>query len=109
MLPGEIYPLTEQLASTYDIVCCSHDECRGKVTHVLCVDADSFGAECIGLCELHYHKHIQWTREEQITDNCDLCGRMRVVTPWRDPEEGASGRVYFICRQCRDEQSLISN
>lgn len=73
---------------------------------VFCVqgETDSFGCEYVHFCAECKDKYKADVKghpdgEEGI---CDSCGsRDLPVRPWRDPDEGQAGPVYWQCAGCR--------
>ena len=66
-------------------------------------EVDSFGSEQYDMCQECYDKFKEECKIP-ITAKCDWCGTPDVVvTPMRDYEEGMSGRVYEVCRPCKEK------
>lgn len=61
-------------------------------------ETDSFGCEYIDMCQECYDKHLAYVPEDQTCDRCHTFGQ---CSPRRDPDEGMSGPVYYLCQACR--------
>jgi hypothetical protein len=77
-----------------------------KRKSVFCIqgETDSFGAEFVHMCLRCKGRHLAWKREnpDGPLGMCESCHAMDVpVLPWRDPEEGQAGPVYYQCAGCR--------
>ena len=82
--------------------CETHPE--RAATHSIVGECDSFGYETINLCDECYAK----TRSE--IDNpperpCDWCKTLDQCSAMRDPDEGYSGPVYYVCKSCRTKHN----
>lgn len=85
--------------------CDSHPEVDAVVR--IQGETDSFGAEYNCMCQKchdEYRAHVQ--AEYEAEKRCDWCGHMeKHVRPYRDMDEGMSGPVYQVCRDCRKAES----
>lgn len=96
MLPGQI----EKLRHSVDEGC-GHEGCTNNPTHKLCTESDSFGDEIEYYCD----EHIEVVRKEmaeapEVEENCEWCGKLAVLRPHRDWEEGTGGPCYDLCSEC---------
>lgn len=62
-------------------------------------ETDSFGCEYLYMCQECLDEHDK--HEEEHEDQCERCDSTEGVGPYRDPDEGMSGPVYYICSACR--------
>ena len=91
-LPGHLYQTPEGMK------CDNHPD-RPAIKRVQ-GETDSFGCEMLDLCEECY-KEIQGYTER--CGACDWCNRdVETRRPYRDMDEGLYGRVYLVCKDCRD-------
>ncbi len=65
-------------------------------------ETDSMGAEYIGACRECLEKHQANGSSGGRLGFCN-CGRNEILLPFRDPDEGMSGPVYYKCSPCRAE------
>lgn len=62
-------------------------------------ETDSFGCEWHDMCQECYDAY---QKEDPYEDwECEHCNSKESVGPWRDPDEGMAGPVYYICAPCR--------
>lgn len=87
-LPGAISPAPKNTTC---------DNCDKPAFKRVQGETDSFGAEYLDLCKEHY-EHIT---ADNTVGECDWCGVDEKLQPIRDPEEGQSGPVYYVCDSCR--------
>ena len=72
-------------------------------------EADSYGAEVSELCQSCYDNAVIKKAEESVANKervayCEIHkGNGKDVKPFRDPDEGQSGRLYDACYSCRKE------
>lgn len=83
----------------FDEVC----ECGAPAQYKVQGETDSFGCEYLFLCK----GCLAVMRAEAMKPRefcCDLCHERKTERPinYRDYEEGASGRLYVICRACKN-------
>ena len=64
-------------------------------------ETDSFGAEYSYLCQ-ECTDHAKNRKHEGVCDHCDTWGDD--LRPFRDPDEGQAGRVYYLCKSCKEVQ-----
>ena len=84
-----------------DMIC---DECGVEKASIrIQGETDSFGCEMHDYCEMCYSE-IQKSIEESKTmdpdfgkDVCDHCHKLTLCNPARDPEEGSTGAIYYLC------------
>lgn len=94
-LPGTTYATPE------GTVCDNHPD-RPAYTR-LQGETDSMGCEMHDLCKECAQEYSREMRN--ITGDCEWCKAQDVpVTTARDYDEGSSGRVYTVCRPCKDKQ-----
>lgn len=79
-------------------MCCDEHEDRPAVKRVQ-GETDSFGAEWIDMCEECYAAHL--VDDTPTVTVCDRCRGKLPTKPWRDPDEGSTGPVYWVCDDCR--------
>lgn len=73
-------------------------------THRVQGETDSFGAECLDMCQECYDKYKAEIAVVDFSGRCDFCGtHVDVLRKFRDPEEGSCGRVYDVCHPCARE------
>jgi hypothetical protein len=94
-LPGTSYRVPEGM------MCDDHPD--RVATHRIQGETDSFGCEMIDMCDECYKEYkIGVAQYRECEATCDWCGQVtRDLTPFRDFEEGSSGRVYQVCKLCR--------
>lgn len=64
-------------------------------------DTDSFGCEYFYMCQECYDAYRKSMQEPRM-QFCDGCKVEKSgVKPIRDPDEGQSGPVYYLCGGCR--------
>lgn len=64
-------------------------------------EVDSFGAEWHFLCDECLAEERRLAEEEGPSlSTCEKCGNQAEIKPYRDPDEGMSGPVYWACRPC---------
>ena len=88
-----------------DMIC---DECGVEKANIrIQGETDSFGCEMHDYCEMCYSE-IQKSIEESKTmdpdfgkDVCDHCHKHTFCNPARDPEEGSTGAIYYLCVDCK--------
>ncbi len=99
-MPGSIHelPLNSR--------CDEHSNCKAVVR--IQGETDSFGAEYYDMCQVcldKYRKEVAKTRDRLGT--CEWCKTNNVKTrPYRDFEEGMSGRLYDVCAACVRKEYL---
>ena len=95
-LPGAAHPTPE------GTMCDFHPD-RLAVTR-LQGETDSMGCEMHDVCRECAEEHRAESRNR--TGNCEWCEAKDVpVTDARDYEEGTSGRVYQVCKACKERQA----
>lgn len=95
-LPGHI----TRLDGDSPVVPCDKDD--NPASTRIQGETDSFGAEYINLCEGCYRDYLERQKTADNSGVCDTCKKHADrVRAWRDPDEGSSGPVYYICDPCR--------
>lgn len=99
-LPGSVF------VPPPDMMCDTEGHEDRPATVRLQGETDSFGAEYLDLCAECFDR-IKKEDEDRIAERlCDYCGQWtRTARPTRDPDEGNTGRVYYVCVDCRRRQS----
>lgn len=70
-------------------------------------ETDSFGSEMIDLCEECKIKDIEESKNIDTSGNCEWCEEFaNKLYNKRDYEEGMSGRIYLVCKECIDKQHI---
>lgn len=77
------------------------DECEAKATKAIIAETDSFGSEVMhfcGSCYAQFEERHKASMTEPQTGYCDHCRAVvDNVQPTRDPGEGSTGPVYYLC------------
>lgn len=69
-------------------------------------ETDSFGAEYHDLCFACQKAAEEAQREfDREHGSCDTCGAKGPTGPYRDPDEGSCGPVYYDCNACATKRS----
>ena len=69
-------------------------------------ETDSMGCEMHDLCKECVDAMHEAVANADHSGTCDWCHQHRdFLSPHRDFEEGSSGRVYDVCRPCRQAES----
>ena len=88
---------------------CDEQHCNDMARHAVVTECDSMGCEITHVCSKHYleiQEQIKEKRKE--VRECEIChGFKEDCSPFRDPAEGTSGRVYDTCPDCR--KNLVDN
>jgi len=96
-LPGMDYPCEKG----YSCDDCAEVGIATPATKAVVQDTDSYGSEIAHFCEAHYRAAKQASAAESIGDYvCERCGSQHNVKKCRDPEEGATGKLYDWCSVC---------
>ncbi len=96
-LPGDLAKLSASAKERCD----NHPE--EQAAWRLTGESDSFGSEYHFLCQVCKDKHVKRARENPTVTHCDHCNVSTEVWPWRDPDEGRAGPVYWLCKSCREK------
>ena len=82
---------------------CDDEHCNDAARHAVIGESDSMGSEINYLCSKHFLESKEQIKEkEKEVTVCELCHEYRTgCQPFRDPNEGTSGRVYDACPECR--------
>jgi len=99
-LPGQIATASNQELSQH--TCEGFDEGHcGKPSELKVVgETDSFGSEFHYMCRECHTKEVEHYKENPTLETCERCNQEAVVRPYRDPDEGMSGPVYWACSPC---------
>lgn len=76
------------------------DSCGKSSVFKVTGETDSFGSEYHYMCRECREKEQEHYKENPSIENCERCGCDAVVKPFRDPDEGMSGPVYWACSPC---------
>lgn len=80
------------------------DECSRPAVEKMAGEVDSFGVEWQYYCTEHAEEQREKLEESPNTvDDCECCGHHGEVFPYRDPDEGFYGPVYWYCNGCRQK------
>ena len=89
---------------------CDHCACEEgpevPATTIIQGETDSFGYETLALCDACNNKLLT---EKQDLGTCDHCKKAPATMHTRDPDEGSSGPVYVICRECNGKMMRALN
>ena len=86
----------------------NNEKCGKPSEHKLIGESDSFGDEYFYCCTECLEKLRKWEKENPPTGTCDYCkGANLLLVKYRDLEEGMHGRVYDVCRPCRDKHTAF--
>lgn len=100
--PGDIRGITPEDNCTCDQRNADDGLCTKVAMYKLCTESDSMGDEWEHVCE----DHIAEIRKSVMVDrsgDCDYCKKETdKLFHRRDPEEGAHGPRYEICKKCND-------
>lgn len=67
-------------------------------------EVDSFGVEWHYLCNECVAEEKRLAEEQgPCLSTCEKCGNQAEIKPYRDPDEGMSGPIYWACRPCIDK------
>lgn len=65
-------------------------------------ETDSFGCEYVEMCEECHTAYTHRDTTVESSGQCEWCHATKDdLRPYRDLDEGSSGRVYLVCQTCR--------
>ncbi len=87
---------------------CSCDEHQDrKATARIQGETDSFGCECVDMCQECYDAWKNRDTTEESTGMCEWCHKHATdLCKHRDFEEGSSGPLHDVCGNCRRAESV---
>lgn len=77
---------------------CKCDDCDVPATIRVQGETDSFGCEYYYQCEACYAED---QKQDDAVSICEHCDTESVLAPCRDPGEGLTGPVYWLCQPCK--------
>ena len=85
--------------------CLNHPDVLAVVR--ICTESDSFGSEYENYCQECMDQPMP--EDEEVEEECcPECGLMNgPIYPYRDPDEGSHGRVYYQCKVCQTTRADI--
>lgn len=100
-LPGQVVRATQEELNEHPCEGMWQDGCGKPSTIKQVGETDSFGSEYWFYCQECFDKGKKHEEENQHLETCETCGLPdQKIKPYRDPDEGMSGPVYYACSTC---------
>lgn len=98
---GPVATLPGALSDAQNKMCDEHHDV--PALHRVQGETDSFGCEYHFMCRDCYDEYKRYVAEDRASvKTCEWCREQTTdVRPYRDYEEGSSGRLYNVCPSCR--------